>query len=390
MDVVGQIRQAADQWRDGELEANRNRRLSDTTWKQLHELGVLRALQPRRWGGGELDLGEHLRNVYEIARYAPSAGWVAGVVSSHPWQIALFDEQAQQDMWSSDPARTTSSSYAPTGSAVPVDGGYLLSGRWSFSSGSDLCDGVILGANAGFAEAGGVKVPNFCSLLLMRDQYAIDDNWFTAGMRGTGSKDIVVTDAFVPEHRALSSVKYEYHPGTPAPGQLRNDGWLYKVPWAVMFNLVLVAPMLGAARGFLDTWIAETSRRKLNWGGMVRDDPLTQLHLAEAEWVHEAAVAKMQDAIETISRAAQAGVYLGKPERARLRWNVTRGCQDVGKAVNHLLRLSSGRTAYVDHPLHSLFQDVTTELGHAFLASDAIGQYYGASLLGAQSAEVML
>lgn len=390
MTVVDEIRQSADQWRDGEREANENRRLSETTWKQLHELGILRALQPRRWGGGETDLREHLTNVYEVARFAPSAGWVAGVVSSHPWQLALFDERAQQDLWSVDPARAASSSYAPTGKAEPEPGGFRLSGRWSFSSGADLCDGVLLGANAGFAEVRGMKIPNFHSFLLLREQYAIEDNWFTAGTRGTGSKDIVVSDAFVPEHRALSSLTYEYHPNTPPPGHRVNDGWLYRFPWAVMFNLVLVAPMLGAARGFLDTWTDETAKRRLNWGGKVRDDPLTQLHLAEAEWLHEAAAMKMYDAIDTITAAAQAGVYLEKRERARLRWNMTRGCQDVGAAVNQLLRISSGRTAFVDHPLHRLFQDVTAELGHAFLAAEAIGQYYGASLLGASSPEVML
>jgi 3-hydroxy-9,10-secoandrosta-1,3,5(10)-triene-9,17-dione monooxygenase len=390
MSVVDDIRRQATQWRDGEQEAAANRRLSDTTWKQLHELGILRGLQPRRWGGGELDLAEHLTNVYEVARVAPSAGWIAGVVSSHPWQISLMAQRAQQEFWGADAARTTSSSYAPTGTVEVVDGGYLLRGRWSFSSGCDLCDGVILGGNAGFVTIGDLKVPNFGSFLLTRDQYRIDDNWFTAGMRGTGSKDIVVDGAFVPEHRVLLSLKYEYNPDTPAPGQQVNGGWLYKLPWAVMFNLVLVAPMLGAARGFLDAWTDETQRRKLNWGGLVRDDPLTQLHLAEAEYVHEAAVMKMDDAIATITTAAKAGVFLTKPERARLRWNMTRGCQEVGKAVNHLYRVSSGRTAFVDHPLHRLFQDVTTELGHAFLSSDAVGQYYGASKLGASAQEVML
>ena len=157
-----------------------------------------------------------------------------------------------------------------------------------------------------------------------------------------------------------------------------------------MFNLVLVAPMLGAARGFLDAWTAETARRKLNWGGLVRDDSLTQLHLAEAEYVHQAAMDRMYDAIDTISAAAKSGTYLDKPERARLRWGITKGCQEVGRSVNQLYRISSGRTAFVTHPLHRLFQDVTTELGHAFLASDAIGQYYGAGRLGASAPEVML
>jgi 3-hydroxy-9,10-secoandrosta-1,3,5(10)-triene-9,17-dione monooxygenase len=249
---------------------------------------------------------------------------------------------------------------------------------------------VILGGNAGTADLGGAQVPNYGSFLLLRDQYTIEDNWFTAGMKGTGSKDIVVDDAFVPEHRGLSHLTYEYNPNCPPPGWETNTSNLYKMPWAVVFNLVLVAPMLGAARGFLDTWNEQTASRRSNWGGFVRDDALVQLHLADAEWVHDAAVSKMYEAIATITQAAEEGVYLDRPERARMRWNITKGCQEVGKSVNHLLRISSGRTAFLDHPLHRPYQDVTTELGHAFLASDAVGQYYGAALLGASAPEVML
>jgi 3-hydroxy-9,10-secoandrosta-1,3,5(10)-triene-9,17-dione monooxygenase len=115
-----------------------------------------------------------------------------------------------------------------------------------------------------------------------------------------------------------------------------------------------------------------------------------QMHLAEAEWVHEAAVLKMYDAIDTITEAAEADVFLERGERARMRWNITRGCQQVGFAINQLHRVASGRTVFADHPLHRLYQDVTAELGHAFLVSDAVGQYYGAHLLNSTAPEVML
>lgn len=391
MSVLEEIRRLEPEFRAGESRSNELRRLGDETWKQLLELGVLRGLQPARWGGGELTLREHLAGVYEIARYAPSAGWVSGVVSSHPWEIALYPEEVQQELWASDPTLAVSSSYAPTGKVEVVDGGYRVSGRWSFSSGCDHCQGVLLGGVGGVVEvAPGVEVPNYGTMLLLRDQYAIDDNWHTAGMRGTGSKDIVVDGAFVPDRRFLSHPKYEYNPDCPPPGFEVNAGALYRLPWALMFNLVLVAPMLGLGRRFLDDWTAETARRTYNWGGFVRDDPLTQIRLAEAEFAHDAAVKKMYETIDTITAAAEAGEFIAKPERARMRWNITRGCQEVGHAVNQLLRASSGRTAYIDHPLHGLFQDVNTELGHAFLVSEGIGQYYGAALLGSTAPEVML
>lgn len=391
MSVVDDLRRLEPELRRGEEEATAARTLTDQTWRTMQDLGILRGLQPKRWGGGELSLREHLTNVYELSRIAPAAGWVSGVVGSHPWQIALFPEETQAELWGENPEFTNSSSYAPTGKVEIVPGGYRVNGRWSFSSGSDHCQAVILGGNAGtFDIGGGVEIPNYGSILLFRDQYTIDDNWHTAGLRGTGSKDIVVDDQFVPERRFLSHPQYEYNPNTPPPGQESNPSNLYRLPWAVMFNLVLVAPVLGLTRRFLDDWTAETSERRSNWGGFLRDDPLMQMHLADAEWVHDAAVKKMFEAIDTITQAADAGVYLERAERARMRWNITKSCQEVGQSVNQLLRVSSGRTAFTDHPLHKIFQDVTTALGHAFLVSDAVGQYYGASLLNSKAPEVML
>lgn len=391
MTVLDEIRRLEPEFRAEEDLSAEQRSLTDRTWKQMMETGLLRGLQPKRWGGGELSLREHLTNVYELGRIAPSAGWVAGVVGSHPWQISLYDEETQQEVWGNDTTFAASSSYAPTGKIVPVDGGYRVSGRWSFSSGSDHCQGVILGGFAGTVEvAPGVEVPNYGSALLLRDQYTIEDTWFVAGSRGTGSNDIVVDDAFIPARRFLSSPLYEYNPERPAPGMATNTSTLYQVPWAVMFNLVLVAPMLGLGRKFIDDWTAETGTRRSNWGGMMREDPLMQMHLAEAEWIHDAAVAKMYDAIDTITQAAEAGVHLERRDRARMRWNITKGCQEVGLSVNKLMRVASGRTVFTDHPLHRTYQDVTAELGHAFLVSDAVGQYYGASLLDSSAPEVML
>lgn len=391
MSVVEELRRLEPELKRGEDEATTGRKLTDETWRIMQDEGILQGLQPARWGGREFTLRNHLTNVYELSTIAPSAGWVSGVVGSHPWQIALFPEETQQELWGEDPTNINSSSYAPTGKVEVVPGGYRVNGRWSFSSGSDHCEAVILGGVAGLIDiGGGVEVPNYGSILLFRDQYTIDDNWYTAGLKGTGSKDIVVDNVFVPEHRFLSHPKYEYNPENPAPGTATNASTLYRLPWAVMFNLVLVAPTLGIARNFLDTWTAETIGRRSNWGGSLRDDPQMQMHLANAEWIHDAAMKKMFEAVDTITDAAESGTYLERGERARMRWNITKGCQEVGQQINQLLRVSSGRTAFIEHPLHKTFQDVSTAMGHAFLVSDAVGQYYGASLLNTKAPEVML
>src|SRR4030095_5862810 len=227
----------------------------------LHEGGVLRALQPARWGGGEVHIVEFIDAVAEISRASPSAGWVAGVIGVHPWQLALFDDAAQRDMWGSDPATMHSSSYNPTGKAEKVDGGFSVLGPWSFSSGCDHCTGVVLGAPVGKREIAGTTAPDFRSFLISRDQYRIDDNWHVAGLSGTGSKDIVVESAFVPEYRTQSHLDYAFN--LPLPGRKLNDGPLYRLPWSVVFNMALAASVLGSARGFIDEWIEQARPRKL-------------------------------------------------------------------------------------------------------------------------------
>jgi alkylation response protein AidB-like acyl-CoA dehydrogenase len=145
--------------RERAAETNRLRRLPDSTWKDLIQTGILRGLQPARWGGGEVRLGEFYSAISEVARAEGCAGWVAGIIGVHPWHVALFPKETQEEMWSEDPTAMNSSSYAPTGAAQRVAGGFRLIGRWSFSSGCDHCKWVVLGAVVGTAEIEGRQLP---------------------------------------------------------------------------------------------------------------------------------------------------------------------------------------------------------------------------------------
>ncbi len=369
------------------------RRLPDDTWKQLLESGFLRALQPARWGGGEVHYLEFFDAVVELARHNASAGWVAGVIGVHPWQLALFDERAQDEMWSEDPATMHSSSYNPTGTATRVDGGFQLSGRWSFSSGCDHCRGVNLGAivsdpDDGTSGGGGSGIRDYRSFLLHPGQYRIEDNWHVAGLRATGSKDIVVDDVFVPEHRTQSHVDYAL--GVPLPGQQRNDGVLYRLPWSVVFNMALVAPVLGAARAFIETWIGETRTRAVAGAGKLADDPLTQRRLADAQWDLDAALAVVRGDILTLWDMAAEGHTPSMVERAGMRWHMNRACERIGQAVAELFRAASGRSVFLDHPLQRPFQDIQAALGHAFLVPDPLARAVGGEALGTTKPELVL
>jgi 3-hydroxy-9,10-secoandrosta-1,3,5(10)-triene-9,17-dione monooxygenase len=367
-------------------EGDELRRLPDTAWKLLLDGGFLRALQPARWGGGEVTLGEFVDGIIELSRANPSAGWVAGVIGVHPWQLALFDDEAQQTMWADDPTTMHSSSYNPTGTAVRVDGGFEVSGRWSFSSGCDHCRGVNLGAVVRDGRIDGIS--DFRSFLLLPGEYRIDDNWHVAGLKGTGSKDIVVDGAFVPEHRTQSHVDYAL--GRALPGQASNDGPLYRLPWSVVFNMALAASVLGAARGFVDTWIAETRSRVVAGGLRLADDPLTQRRLADAVWVLDASTTTVGAVAAELWARAAAGDTPSMEERGRSRWAINRGCDLVGAAVTDLMRAASGRSVFLDHPLQARFQDVQAALGHAFLVPDPLARSVGGTLLGTSKPELVL
>ena len=386
MTLVDEARRVAPELAAAAAEGDEQRRLPDSSWKLLLEGGFLRALQPARFGGGEVTLLEFLDAVVELAKASPSAGWVAGVIGVHPWQLALFPDEAQQEMWGDDPTRLHSSSYNPTGKAERVEGGYQVSGRWSFSSGCDHCEAVNLGALVFSADRSGP--PEYRSFLLHADQYVIEDNWHVAGLKGTGSKDIVVEPTFVPEHRSQSHL--DYAAGAPLPGQQVNPGPLYRMPWSVVFNMALAASVLGSARGFIDLWITETATRSLPGGLRLADDPLTQRRLAEATWAVDAALTMMRADIVTLAEMAEAGQIPTMAERGQMRWNLNRGCELVGDAVADLFRAASGRSIYLDHPLQARFQDVQGALGHAFLVADPVAKAVGGELLGTTKPELVL
>ena len=389
MDLIGESRRLAPALAAAAPEDDALRRLSDGTWKSLMDGGVLRALQPARFGGGEISLLEFIDVAMEISRSSPSAGWVAGVIGVHPWQLALFDERAQQEMWGDDPTAMHSSSYNPTGKAERVSGGYKVYGRWSFSSGCDHCKGVNLGAIAGTIEIAGNQVPDFRSFLLHRGQYRIEDNWSVAGLKGTGSKDIVVEDSFVPDYRTQSHLEYGLN--RPLPGQKLNDGPLYRLPWSVVFNMALAASVLGSARGFIDLWTEQASSRVQSLGGgRLADDALMQKRLAEATWDLDVAVTRMRaDAVE-LWQMAEARELASMQLRAQKRWNMNRGCELVGRAITELFHSASGRSIFLDQPLQRRFQDVHGGLGHAFLGPDPLARAVGGTLLGTTKPEMVL
>ena len=199
-------------------QTEQDRRVSADVTQLLKEAGLYRVVQPRRFGGYELSLEALRRLAFEIGRGCTSTGWCYGLSAAASWVLAMFPEQAQQDVWGNSPDALLASCIAPTGKAVPVDGGYRLKGRWSFGSNSDNAQWLSLGAMVEQPE--GVP-PRPIFLLVPQGDYQIIDTWHTVGLAGTGSKDIAIdVEVFVPAHRtvAFSDVLEQEAPGAEVHG----------------------------------------------------------------------------------------------------------------------------------------------------------------------------
>lgn len=347
------------------------RRVPDDTFKAFNQAGLLRALQPKRWGGYELDPLTFYDGCIEVASVCASSAWVLGVVGVHNWQLALFPEQAQQDVWGDDSSAQISSSYAPTGKVERVDGGFRISGRWSFSSGCDHCDWVFLG---GIVPGDGPP-PDMRTFLLPRSDYEIDDNWHVAGLSGTGSKDIVVERAFVPEHRThrfIDAFTFQ------SPGHAVNPSPLYRLPFASIFAFGIAVPAIGAGLGALATYRAQM-REKLSAydGKKVAEDPIAQARVSDAAGEIDAARALMHLTWEPMIALAEAGENIPLSQRIRARRNSADIVRRGMRAVDLLFEASGGRGIFLDNPMQRFFRDVHAMRAHAINNIDKASTLFG-------------
>jgi 3-hydroxy-9,10-secoandrosta-1,3,5(10)-triene-9,17-dione monooxygenase len=358
-EYLGRVRELIPRFRERAALTEATRRLPDETWTDFQGAGLLRALQPVRWGGLELHPAVFYRAVMEVSAACPSTGWVLGVLGVHSWQIAAFPERAQRDIWGADCTVQASSSYAPSGRIERAEGGFRVSGRWSFSSGCDFCQWVILGGSTRNADG----TPDARSYLLPRGDYEIDDNWRVMGLAGSGSKDIVVRDAFVPEHRTHRFID-AYNRDNP--GQAVNQGPLYRIAWASVFAYAIAAPAIGAAIGALDSWRSGMRERRTAYDRkLVAEDPFAQMRLAEAASEVDGARSRMLDTFAEMMRLAAEGREISVERRARLRWDAANAVRIGVHAVDLMFESSGGRAIFLDNPIQRYFRDVHAIRAHA-------------------------
>jgi 3-hydroxy-9,10-secoandrosta-1,3,5(10)-triene-9,17-dione monooxygenase len=329
--------------------------------KALTEAGFFRLLQPSRFGGQEADPITFLTAVRLIASACGSTGWVSSVLGVHPWQLALFPLQAQQEVWGADAGTRMSSSYAPTGRAQAVAGGHLLSGRWSFSSGCDHATWVLLG---GIVLDGEGTPVDFSTFLLPASDYEIDDVWDTVGLRGTGSNDIVVSEAFVPEHRSLS---FSDVSRCACPGQQANPAPLYRLPFGSIFSYAITTPIIGMATGAYEAHVQYQRERvrAAYIGQKASEDPFGQVRIAAAAAELDGAWLALERNMTELMEHARAGEKIPLPLRLRVRRDQVRGTGQAISAVDLLFENSGGRALKRGTPIQRFWRDAHAGRVHA-------------------------
>lgn len=365
-------------------QGNELRRIPDETIRDFQEAGLFRILQPKRYGGYELSPNLFYDVVMTLAEGDMSAAWVYSVVGVHPWQMALFDDRAQQEVWGKDDSTLIASTYMPTGRARRVEGGFRFSGRWGYSSGSDHCEWVFLG---GLVETEPGEPMDARTWLVPRSDFEIVDTWHTTGLKATGSKDIIVKDAFIPEHRTLKMLDCFMCQG---PGQAVNTAPLYKMPFGQVFPRAVSTASIGALQGMLDAFV-ETGKQRVNVMGMsMAKEPIAQLAIAEAVNAIDEMKTILHRNFERIYGYAERGEAMPMDERVKYKFQATYPPERVAELAARLFKAAGGAAVYAKSPFGRFLNDINTGRQHANNQYQFYGANYGKLLLGQEYMDFMV
>ena len=339
--------------------------------------GLLRAFQPSRWGGLELD-PRHLFDLQNVfAEHCLSTAWVFGVLSVQSFMLGRMDPLAQSDVWGNDPDALVSSSFAPAGRVTPVEGGYRIGGRFTFSSGSSHAKWAVVGGMVPPDEAR--PAPQMRLFLVPMGDCRIDRVWDTFGLRATGSNDLVIEDAFVPAYRS-------YVPDggllpLPATSGLSR---LYRLPWLYVFGSSISNLAVGAGRGALSTFAAVTrDRQGASGSGASRENPRFLSVIGRARVEIDTVERQLRDnfalLVDHVARDQAPSMEEALLYRAQLTGNLRR----IATLVDEMMLLLGGRGIQRDGPLTQLWLDLSAARAHAGNDPAAVHEQIAGELLNA-------
>jgi len=361
-------------------EAERIRRIPQATIDELHETGLMRLMQPARFGGSELGLDALMNVVTEIAKGCTSTAWVYSNLASHSWNIGQFDMRAQEDVWGTDPDALAATGLAfPCGRATPVEGGYKLSGKWPFASGIDASTWMLVGA---MTELPG-RAPERRFFLVPQSQFRSLDNWDTYGLTGTGSHDVEVKEAFVPDYRSVSAEVFAA--GQNLPGATLYENPLYAMPTFAAFAYVLSIVPIATSKAVVEQFTAAMRARASTYtGSRVAELSSVQARIAEAAACVEFAETVVRRDWQELEAEANQRRYPSMETKLRWKRNVAFAAQLAVRAVDVLMPAAGAGGLTKSAALQRQFRDLHAASSHIGLTWDVHAAAYGQSALGLQ------
>jgi 3-hydroxy-9,10-secoandrosta-1,3,5(10)-triene-9,17-dione monooxygenase len=363
-----------------------HRRILPETIAALKSAGLFRIFQPRRYGGYELDPGAFFDVQMALAEGDVSVGWVFGIVGVHSFHLALFDDRAADEVWGENSDALIASPYSP-GRAQAVDGGFLLTGRWRFSSGTEHCDWIFLGGVVDRGDAhDSFLAADYRTFLLPRDDYQIVDTWRVVGLKGTGSQDIVVDGAFVPEHR--THAMRDATNGTN-PGSAPKESALYRYPYWQVFLRTVSTAAIGGLQGMVNAFIDHGSRRVSVTGAKTILDPDATLALAEARAGIDEMRFTLHRNFARMAPYAERGETPPLDERLLFKFQCTsvpRRCQALALP---LFNAAGGSGIFESQPFGRFYTDILATGNHVGNHYQSAGRNWGGVMMGLESQDTL-
>lgn len=343
----------------------------------MRAAGLFRILQPSRLGGAELDLRAMHAVVGTLSTASPSAGWILMVLLAHTWILGMFDERVQDEIAGDDPDTLVAGSLAPAGSARPVLGGWRVTGRFPFASGCDHALWNLMGVKV---AAGDRALPAAIHVLAPVRDYAINDNWRAMGLRGTGSKELVLDDVFVPDHRVMPTATLY---GSESEWGRRHPSWLHMMPVRPGLAYHVSAPVLAIAKTFHAEFVDVTRMRNDKYTGSRKaDSPGLQFRVAESELDLRAAELILDRVADGFDRLATDRRLPSTEEFVDLRYSVAYAVERCRVAVDRLFAAAGANAAYDVSPLQALFRDLGVAAHHGTVDYDVNAEQFGRVRLG--------
>lgn len=357
------------------FEAEQARRPLDEVIDALKETGVFRSFVAKKYGGYEIDMQTYVDIGVAIATADPSMGWITTFYMEHNWLLTMFSDDLQDEVFNAQPYILAPGSVNPSGKAVPVEGGYILNGHWQFGTGICHADRVLV---SGKIE--GAEIPAPRNFLLALDQVEVKDTWHVDGMAATGSRDIIVTDVFVPEHHVSLAIPPSFTAGPDAP-------YLLRIPMAPFLSLTAAMPAIGCAKRSLQLFEDRLFGRVMF--GTTRTQSArvpSQVLLANLISRVDAAEALMRVIAGRMQDHADGRANYSMPELLQQRLtiaHIVRQCRDIVRDV----MASSGASAhYLDHELQRIHRDMHMICAHTVFDVDLIAEGIGKAIVASHDA----